>query len=140
MVKYIADTFHLDQTQVKTAVTTYQTQHQAQHQTNLDTREKTRLDQLVKNGKITTDQETAILAEEKTLQSKYNPANMKSMSAADRKAQFTAMQSDIQTWAKANNVDPKYLMPNFGMGMKMGMRRAKWRANKPTTTPTPTPM
>jgi hypothetical protein len=139
LVKFIADEFHLDQNQVKTAVNTYKSQQQAQHQQNLGDREKTRLDQLVKDGKITQDQENAILDEEKTLQSKYNPQAMKGLSAADRKAKFDAMNTDIQTWAKDHNIDPKYLMPNFGIGMKMGVRRANWRMNKPTTTITPTP-
>ncbi|CAN5126868.1 hypothetical protein BH09PAT1_BH09PAT1_6850 [soil metagenome] len=138
LAKYIADTFHLDQNQVKTAVNTYKTQHQVANQQTRDDREKTRLDQLVNDGKITSSQETAIVAELASLKTKYNPANIKDMTAAQRKAQFDAMQSEIQTWAKNNNIDPKYLMQDFGMGMKRGVRRADWRSHKPTTTTTPT--
>nr|HVZ58809.1 hypothetical protein [Patescibacteria group bacterium] len=125
---------------VKSAVNDYKTQQQAKMQQVRDDREKTRLDQLVKDGKITSSQETAILNEEASLKSKYNPANLKNLTADQRKAQFDAMQQEIQTWAKDNNIDPKYLMPNFGIGMRMGIRRGGWRNNhsaKPTPTPTP---
>ena len=138
LVKYLADTFHLDQTQVKSAITTYHSQHKADMQQIRDDHMKTRLDQLVKDGKITQEQENAILAELNTLKSKYSPESMKDLSKDDRKTKFQQMQTEVQTWAKDHNIDPRYLMPEFGMGMHMKMHRGGWLNAKPSVTPTPT--
>jgi hypothetical protein len=138
LIQFIASTFHLDQTQVKTAVQTYQTQQKQIVLANMQTREKTRLDALVKTGKITSAQEQLIIAEIAVLQAKYNPANFKNLTAAQRKQQFQNEQSDIKTWAQVNGIDSKYIMPGFGMAGQGGFRGrgfGKWA--KPSPTPTP---
>jgi len=130
LVQYIAKTFGLDQTKVQTAVNTYNQQQKQNGQQN----QKTKLDKLVSAKTITQSQEDAIIAELAVLKSKYNPSNFKSMTAAQRKQQFQNEQTDINNWAKAQGIDPKYLMPGFGGGGFRGMHKG-WNA-KPTPTPT----
>ena len=137
LTKFIADEFHLDQNKVKTAVSTYKSQHFVKMQQTRDDHEKARLDQLVKDGKITQDQENAILAELSTLRSKYDPLKLKGMTPDQRKEQFTAIQSEIQVFAKANNIDAKYLMSYFGMRMRI--KHGSWGMHKPNITITPSP-
>ena len=135
LVQMIAQKFGLDQNQVQSVVTTYKAQQKQNMQQNRQNRQKTRLDNLVKTGKITSDQETAIINELATLKTKYSTANFKNMTAAQRKQQLQNEQNDINTWAKSQNIDPKYVMP--GMGMMGGMRGMhKGWGNKPTPTPT----
>lgn len=139
LVKFIADKFNLDQEQVKSAINEYQASHQAEMQKKREIEMKSRLDQLVKDGKITQEQETAIIAEMKVLQDKYKVGTKDSMSPQDHKAQFDAMREEIQAWSKEHNIDAKYLMPGFSGKVKMGMRHGMGNNHLPTITVTPTP-
>lgn len=139
LIQFIAQKFGLDQNQVKTAVTDYQNKNKQNIQTNIQNREKTRLDNLVKQGKITSAQEQQIIDELAVLRSKYNPANFKNLTAIQRKQQFLQEQNDIKTWSQTTGIDSKYLMPGFGMGGMggfRGMHFGKW-GTKPSPTPTP---
>jgi competence protein ComGC len=134
LVQYISKTFNLDQSKVQTAVNTYNTQQKANVAQKRQDNEQTRLDKLVTDGKITKDQETAIIAELAVLKGKYNPANFKSLTADQRKTQMQNEKADITAWSKSTGIDAKYLMPGFGgMGFR-GAHKGFW---KPTTTPTP---
>ncbi len=135
LVKFIADKFKLDPDQVKSAVSEYQAQHQTEMQKKHETQEKARLDQLVKDGKITQEQENAI----KSLRDKYKMGKNKDLTPNERKAQFDAMQKEIQSFAKEHNIDTTYLMPEFKMKMRMGMKRGMMDGSTPTSTVTPTP-
>ena len=100
-------------------------------------REKAQLDKLVSSGKITSAQETAILAELATLQSQY--PFTQGATQAQRQTNMQNMQSAWKTWAAANGIDPTLVMPFGGMGGGMGRGlggrgRGNW---KPTPTPTP---
>jgi len=104
--------------------------------------EKTRLDKLVSSGKITADQETAIINELAALNTKYN---LSSLTGAQRKTQMQAMQAELKTWAASQSpsINLAYLMP-FGGGFGgprggMGGRGFHGQWTKPTVTPTPTP-
>ena len=138
LVKYIADKFHLDQSQVKSAVSEYQAQHQTEMQKKHDTQEKARLDKLVKDGKITQDQENAIISEVKALREKYHVGGEKDMTPQERKTQFDAMQKEAKSFAQEHKIDIKYLMPEFGMKMRMGMKRGMMDGHNRPITVTPT--
>ena len=131
LVQMIAQKFGLDKTQVQSAVDDYHTQKKADMQPvspsqggkNMQERVDNRLDQAVKDGKITSAQKDAIVAEQVMLKSKYDPAKLKDMTPEDRKKQLDAMKAEVDAWAKANGVDPNYLMPGFGFGGHMMMRK-----------------
>jgi phosphoribosylformylglycinamidine (FGAM) synthase-like enzyme len=133
LVQMIAQKFNLDQTQVQTVVDQYRTQQKQTVQQSMEQRQKQRLDQLVTQGKITSAQEQAIITELAALKTKYNPANFKSLSAADRKTQMQNEQNELKAWAQANGVDPTLIMPGFGMGFRGG-----WGGHKNRPSPTPT--
>jgi len=146
LIQFIAQKFGLDQNTVKTAVTQYQNQVKAtitprpsQTPEQLAAREKTRLDKLVSAGTITSAQEALIINELATLRSKYNPANFKNLTADQRKQQFQNEQNDIKAWAQANGIDPKYVMPGFGMAGQGGFRGQGFggKGHRPSPTPTP---
>lgn len=146
LISFISQKFGLDKTQVQTAINDYKTQNKPTPKPTLtpdqiQAQEKTRLDKLVSTGKITSAQETLILAELTALRAKYDPAVFKNLTAAQRKQQLQAEQAEIKTWASANGIDPKYVMPGFGLGrMGMGGLRGNhfgWSGHNLTPTPTP---
>ena len=129
LVTFIAQKFGFDKTQVQTAVTQFKQQKQATNQQNMQNREKVRFDQLVKDGKITQTQEDLILKELTDLRTKYNPANFKNLTQAERQQQMQTEQTELKTWAQANGIDPTILMPVRPSGMPkpsggMGRRRS----------------
>lgn len=144
-VNFFAQKFGLDKTQVQNAMTDFHNQQVANTTPRptmtpqqMDAREKTRLDPLVTSGKITADQETAIIAELDALHAKYpfTPGETQDQ----RKTNMQSMQSDWKAWATANNIDPTIINPG-GMGMMggrgRGFGRGMWGNNSPTPTPTP---
>lgn len=119
LIQMIAQKFGLDQNQVKSAVTDYVQQQKQQHQQEMQEREKSHLDSLVTKGTITSSQEQQILDEQSKLQSEYNPANFKNLTADQRKQKMQQERQEIQDWSKSTGIDAKYLRPGFGMGMHM---------------------
>ena len=94
-------------------------------QANMQQREKSRLDKLVSQGQITTDQENLILSKQQELQN--NRQNWKNLTSDQRKTAMQQERTDLQNWAKSNNIDPKYIL-GFGMGMRSmgGIRGKNW--------------
>lgn len=112
----IASAFHLNQTDVQKVIDQHQDENQAFRQEQM----KTRLDQAVKDGKLTQDQENKILDKQKVIRSDMN--SIKSKTGTDRKAAMEAERTKIQQWAKDNNIPLQYLMPMGGHhGMGRGM-------------------
>ena len=131
LAQVLAGKFHLNEADVQNAITTYMQQQRANRQQNMSQRQKQRLDKLVSQGKISSGQETAILAKLKTLQDKYKSGSFQGMTQAQRQAAFQQEKKDIADWANTQNpkIDPAYVRP-FVMGFRGG-----W--HKPTGTPTP---
>lgn len=119
LIQSIAQKFGLDQTKVQSAVDDYNSQQKLKVQQRMQDKEKNRLDQLVKDGKITSAQEQAIITEFAALKTKYNPANLKNLTPEQRKAQFDAEQNEIKSWAQSQGIDPTLLLPGFGLGRHM---------------------
>ena len=138
LIQFIAQKFGLDSTKVQSAVTEYQVQHKTQIQQNMQNREKTRLDALVQQGKITSFQEQAILAELAKLRSEFDPANFRNMTPEERQQQFQKQRDEFTTWAKSQGIDPTLLRPFGMMGLHRGWGRGEWRMGTQATTPTPT--
>jgi hypothetical protein len=154
-IQFISQKFGLDKTQVQSAVIDFKNQHKANitprptlSPQQITDREKSRLDLLVKDGKITPNQETAIMGELAALRTKYNLGSQKGLTPEERKTQMTAMRDEIVSWAKSQGIDSSYVMPGFGMGGRgmggrgwsMEGRKNDWgRWQNGTVTPTPTP-
>ncbi len=137
LAQFIANTFHLDQNQVQSAVNKYKTQQKTNIQANVQNRQKSRLDGLVSSGKITSAQENAIIAELAALKTKYNPTDWKSLTPAQRKQKFTDEQNEFKTWAQSQGIDPTIIMPLGGMMGGRGHRGfGGW--GKTPITPVPT--
>jgi len=147
LIQFIEQRFGLDKTQMQSAVQQYQSQRSAtitprptQTQQQMEDREKSRLDKLVSSGKITSAQETAILSELSSEQSKYNLSSLQSETPQQRKSTMQSMQSDLKSWAQANNINPMYVMPFGGMRRGHGMMHgAHGHWSHPSGAPTPTP-
>jgi hypothetical protein len=107
IVQKLADTFHLDKAKVQAVF-------DEQHKANQADREKSyedRLTQAVTDGKLTAAQKTLVLTEHNKLKAELDAAV--SASAADKTARKTAMdkvRTEAADWAKANNIDAKWLM------------------------------
>ena len=135
-IHFIAQKFGLDENQVKSAANDYKSQVKQNVAAKFQTREENRLNALVKAGKITDAQKKAILTELFTLQTKYNKSNFANLTPAQRKQKFQDEKNEIDVWAKSQNIDPKYVLPGFGMFPHMGMRRFnRWGINFATPTP-----
>ena len=113
----------------------YQKTEQSTRQKDMQQRETDSLAKLVADGKITEAQKQLIIAEMTALKAKYNPENSKSLTDEQRKTQMQAERDELAAWAKANNIDEKYLM--FGRGFSGGERGGRWE-NKPSAMPTVT--
>lgn len=74
---------------------------QHRHQARLEAR----LDQAVKNGKITQAQEAQILAELKRLRTEH-----RTDIRTDRQAEKQKLQSELSQWAQANGINLKDLL------------------------------
>jgi hypothetical protein len=148
LVQFISQKFGLDKTQVQTAITDFKanrkvaiTPRPTLTPDQLAKRDKSRLDELVKDGKITTNQESLIISEIAAIRSKYNLDTMKNLTPDERKTQMTARRDEIVTWAKSQGIDSSYIMGGgFGEGGRgMGMRdKGKgWGGWNGTISPTP---
>jgi len=128
LVQFITEKFGLDKTQVQTAMEEFKqdkpeitprptsaTPMPTMSQEDLEAQQKKRLDSLVEQGKITSDQETAILAELETLRTKYSPDSMKDLTQEERKSQMEAMQKELKTWTEEKGIDISYVSM-FGPG------------------------
>lgn len=142
---YLSRKFNLDKTQVMNAVENFHAEQQANPtpgtapgEADIEARERKRLDVLVSQGKITADQENAIIAELAALRAKY--PNQTVRNEEEWEARHQALVNDWKTWADANGIDPDMIRP-FGyggrfMGVKAAMMHHMWRDG---ITPTPTP-
>lgn len=135
-IQFISQKFGLDKTQVQNAVTDFQNQKRASmaprptlSPDQIAAREKIRLDQYVKEGKITVDQEKAIIDELQVIRSKYRLDNLRNITPDQRHTQMQAMRDELINWAKTNGIDSSYILPGMmgrGMGMGMEMKGRGW--------------
>ncbi|HUD09307.1 MAG TPA: hypothetical protein VMR77_00665 [Patescibacteria group bacterium] len=122
LITFIEQKFGLDKTQVATAISQYKSQVKANvtprptlTPAQIQAQEKARLDKLVSSGKITSDQETAILAELNTLNAQLN-----GLTGTQRKTQMQTIQSELKTWAQTNGINLNYIPMFAGFGGSRG--------------------
>jgi len=128
LAQALATKFNLNQADVQSFLTTYMQQNRQQGQKN-------RYDQLVSQGKITSAQETAILSELATLKGQTDPGSMKNMTQAQRQQAFQTQKDTLTAWAKAQGIDPQYVLPFGEMAGNRGQGGNRGGWHKPTPTP-----
>ena len=113
----IATKFNLKSADVQKVIDEDHTAHEAERKAEM----KTKLDQAVKDGKITADQETKLIAKLDEMQAAHEKARTSNstLSAADRKAAIDKERTDFEAWLKANNI-PTDIVPMMGKGMGHG--------------------
>lgn len=120
LIQKIATKFGLKQADVEKVFD----EHRSALQAKRDSHYEARLTQLVKEGKITDAQKQLILTKHKELESKREEKmeSMKNMTPEQRKAAMDSEKTELENWAKQNNIDIKYLfggdMGKWGMKMK----------------------
>lgn len=119
IVQKIAQKFGLKETDVQAVFDQNRQDRQKEHETAYEAK----LSGYVKEGKITEAQKQLILAKHKELQTAHqqNMQNMQGKTPEEKKAAMEKWQKTMETeraeleaWAKANGIDPTYLM--FGEG------------------------
>jgi len=142
LIEYISQKFNLDKSQVTNAVQDFQKQKKAtitprptMSFQDRQAAEKKRLDVLVSQEKINTDQENAIIAELEVLRTRYKIDQ--NMTPDQRKTQMQNMQNELKSWAESKQIDSNYVL-GFGVGRGMGEGRGGFRLKRgpsPTVTP-----
>jgi hypothetical protein len=112
IVQKISSTFGLDPAKVNEV---FKQQHQ-DNQQNRQAKLKSTLDQAVKDGKLTQDQETKLITELQTL---------RSQSKADKQQDRQDFKTQLDQWAKDNGItNLDQILPQRPGGMHHGMGAA----------------
>lgn len=90
----------------------------AAHQAEREADYKAKLDQAVKDGKLTQAQEDKLIAKQKELQTQReaNRDAMKDKTDAERKAAMDAERTAFQKWLSDNGIPQEYAMMGHGRG------------------------
>lgn len=127
LVQEIAQKFGLDQTAVQQVVD----QHRSEHEASIQANQKAMLDQAVKDGKLTQSQEDYIVKAQADIQALLGTSKPKQLSQAV-KDQIKQKREALVAWAKANNVDQKYIMMG---GMFRGMHTRQSQTSSSSRAP-----
>lgn len=109
LVDKIAQKFNLNKADVQKVFDENRAEHEAEHKQKL----KERLDQAVKDGKLTQDQENKIIAKLEEL--KANRESLKDKTPEQRREAMKAKRAELEQWAKDNNIPEQYVMGHGGM-------------------------
>lgn len=114
LVDAVASKFNLNKSDVQQVFDTQKAKMEADREQTI----KDKVAQLVTDGKITQAQADAINAKRAELQKEReaNKESFKSMTADQRKATMDKQKTDLETWAKQNNIDAQYLRYVMGGG------------------------
>jgi hypothetical protein len=109
LVAKIADKFHLNKSDVQAVFDENRAEHQAAHQQRIEDR----LNQAVKDGKLTEDQKNKILT--KLAEVRATMESLKDKTPAERRATMIKQRGELEQWARDNNIPMQYLHPGIGM-------------------------
>lgn len=115
IVDKIAQKFNLNKADVQKVFDEDRATHEAERKAEL----KTKLDQLVKDGKLTADQENKLIAKlnERDAARDANRTAMQSKTEAERKAAMDKERSEFDAWLKTNNISTDIMQQIGGRGM-----------------------
>ena len=123
LIQRLVQKFGLKTEDVRSVFDTVRDERQAQMQQKLTDK----LDALVKEGKLTEAQKQLIVAKHTELQTQRekDKDTLKDLTPEERRAKMQAQRTDLETWAKQNNIDIQYVL-GFGRGKGLGMGRG-WK-------------
>lgn len=104
LVQEIADAFHLDKTKVQAVADKHKGEERQFHEAKF----VDRLSRSVTDGKLTSAQKDAIVAERAKLEGEFKMALAKT-SDVDRKAALQQIRQEGLDWAEQNNIKAKWL-------------------------------
>ncbi len=118
LVQKLADTFHVDKSKVQAVFDEHHTEKRAE----MEKRYEERLTQAVTDGKITVEQKTKLLAKHEELVAKMEAQKdtFQDKTHEERRAAMEAHRTELETWAKDNDIDIKWLAPMGGHHVKFG--------------------
>ncbi len=108
LVTAIAQKFNLNQTDVQKIFDEQRTQMDQQMETRRAEELKTRLTQAVKDGKLTQAQADLITAKQTELKAFHD--SLKGKTPEECKAAMEAKKTELQQWAKANNIPEEFAL------------------------------
>lgn len=112
LVSAIATKFNLNQADVQAVFDAQRAQFQAEHQAQFEAKLNERLAQAVTNGKLTQAQADTIKA--KIQSEKTFMETLKDKTPEERRDAMKSHMTELQQWAKDNNIPTQYLMQGFG--------------------------
>lgn len=106
IIQKLVEKFGLKESDVKAVFDQDRQERQAQMQAKFEEK----LNQAVKDGKLTEDQKQLILAKHKELQARRatKPENWQNMTREQRQEFNQAQRKELEDWAKQNNIDLQY--------------------------------
>ncbi len=118
LIQKLADKFKVDKSEVKAVFDEDMKARQADREADYEAK----LTQAVKDGKLTSAQKDLVLAEHKKLADKMR-AEMENTSATreEHRDAMEKIRTEATDWAKANNIDAKWLIGPGGPGHMRGM-------------------
>jgi Skp family chaperone for outer membrane proteins len=104
LIQELVNKFGLNFNDVKALFDAHKQEKKSQMETNFTTK----LDQLVKDGKITDAQKQLILQKRQEIET--NRQNWKNLNGQARRDAMQKERTDLENWAKQNNIDLKYVL------------------------------
>ena len=114
LVQKIATKFGLKEAEVQAVFD----QDRTDRHEEMENQYEAKLNLLVTEKKITSEQKTLILAKHKELQANRESSmgKMKALSSSEKKTAMETQRTALEKWAKENNIDVKYVMGFGGRG------------------------
>lgn len=104
IVKKLATKFNLSEDEVKKVFDEQRSEHQAEHKQKLEER----LSQAVKDGKLTEDQKTKLLAKLEEIHASRQEAREEAKEAREQK------HAEFKAWAEQNGINLEEVLPFVG--------------------------
>lgn len=111
IVQKIAEKFNLNEADVQAVFD----EEREEHRADMQARWAERLDDLVNDGRITTQQKQAILDKHEEMHNKM--LEWKDLSHEERRKNMQKLHEDFKTWAEGEGIDLPFLGP-FGGGFR----------------------
>jgi hypothetical protein len=105
LIDMLSTKFGLKKTDIQSVFADFQKQRQLDMMANFSTK----LDQLIKDGKITSAQKDLIVNKRTEIINQKQSSDWQNLTSQQRKDKLTQLRTDLAAWAKSNNIDAQYL-------------------------------